>query len=68
MMKNWIMSVLGQQPNRKRTKIEIDLRFEKQSFRPEPQALAEENDSIKTHSGIPDLDSNVSQFKSPNSK
>ena len=68
MMKNWIMSVLGQQPNRKRTKIEIDLRFEKQSFRPESNTLAEEADSAKASSDLVDIDSNLNQFKSPNSK
>ncbi|MDO6613687.1 hypothetical protein Q4601_18650 [Shewanella sp. 1_MG-2023] len=65
MMKNWIMSVLGQQPNRKRTKIEVDLRFEKQSFLPENNSLAEETDAAKSAA---ELDSNIHQFKSPNIK
>ncbi|MCL1068881.1 hypothetical protein L2735_19125 [Shewanella olleyana] len=65
MMKNWIMSVLGQQPNRKRTKIEVDLRFEKQSFLPEANTLAEDAETTKSTT---ELESSISQFESSNPK
>ncbi|WP_299574331.1 hypothetical protein [uncultured Shewanella sp.] len=65
MMKNWIMSVLGQQPSRKRTKIEVDLRFEKQSFLPETNTLAEDTEAAKSAA---ELESSINQFESPNPK
>ncbi|WP_144213908.1 hypothetical protein [Shewanella donghaensis] len=65
MMKNWIMSVLGQQSSQKRKKVEFDLRFETQSFKPGQDSVSADDDSLLT---IVDDNKSTSQFKPPNSK
>ena len=59
------MSVLGQQSSHKRKKVEFDLRFEKQSFKPEQNYPLIEDESL---SSIVDHIDNDNHFKSSNSK
>ncbi|WP_076542921.1 hypothetical protein [Shewanella sp. UCD-KL21] len=65
MMKNWIESVLRQQSAKKRKKVDIDLKIESHSFKPDSLCNSVDKNLL---SSVSEVDDNLANVPSANSK
>ncbi|MDO6619527.1 MULTISPECIES: hypothetical protein [unclassified Shewanella] len=65
MMKNWIKSVLRQQSAKKRKKVDIDLKIESHSFKPDSLCNSADKNLF---SSVSEVDDNLANVQSANSK